>query len=440
MTRFSPFEESLWHATAPPAPDTSELTGEQRSDICIVGAGYTGLTSAIELRARGCDVTVIEAQEAGFGGSGRNAGHCTPTFAFLSVDQVRAHLGKERAERLIARQTTGADMAAQYIQRYQISCDWRQNGFVQGILCPAQAEGLAAKAASYASAGCPSEMIDADEIRRLTGSPRFSGGWLLKSGGHLNPLGYARGLARAAIQEGAQVFTGSPMERIERSGTQWHVITPRGKVICDRVIVATGAYTVGNIRGLDRTYRILRALIAATNPLPPGIRERVIPFDGTMHDGRGDIFVYKYDGAGRIVASMFPMGRRGQDIPYTKRVLMDRLRWLHPEVPETTRWDFYWSGELDMQRHTIPRLYDLGPGAVACTGLSGRGVPTGTMLGGILADWAQGGAPDDLPLPVEPLHPAPAYMAFAPSLMLRWYKLRDRLSAWRNDSPLPPHA
>jgi glycine/D-amino acid oxidase-like deaminating enzyme len=439
MTVFSPFDASLWHASARPAPATDRLEDEVETDICVVGGGYTGLTTAIEVRRRGVAVTVLEAEEPGFGGSGRNAGHCTPTFAFLSLPEIRALLGQKRFEKLAERQTGGADMAAAYIREYQIDCEWRQNGFFQGILTRTQRAGLVKKAQGYAGLGCPSEMVDAEDAFRLTGSRRFLGGWLLRSGGHLNPLGYARGLARAAMQEGARLYTRSRMEDMAREGPGWRVRTAHGSVRCRKVIVATGAYTVGGAP-VARTYRIMRALIAATNPLPDEVRAKVVPFDGTMHDGRGDIFVYKYDAAGRIVASMFPMGRRGRDLSYTRQVLMDRLRWLHPDVPADTRWDFYWSGELDMQRRTIPRLYTLGEDAVACTGLSGRGVPTGTMLGGILADWATDVPRDDLALPVEPLQSAPAYMAFAPTAMLRWYRIKDWFAARREGAELPPHA
>lgn len=440
MTRFSPFEVSLWHASAARAPDTRPLEESQSADVCVVGGGYTGLTTAIELSRRGMKVVLLEAQEAGFGGSGRNAGHCTPTFSYMSLGDLRGHLGTERAQRLIARQTAGADLAAAFIRDYQIDCEWKQNGYFHGALTPRRIERVRKKAESYAAAGCPSRMIDASEARQLTGSERFYGGWFLQSGGHLNPLGYARGLARAAIQEGVKLYTRSRVEKVERNGLKWRVRTSSGDVLCDKVIMATGAYTDGGWQGLDRTYKITRVILAATNPLPDDVRAEVLPFDGTMHDGRGDIFVYKYDREGRIVASMFPMGRRGRDLAWTKRMLMDRLRWLHPQVPETTRWDYYWMGELDMQRNTIPRLYALGPGALACTGLSGRGVPTGTMLGGILADWAEGVAERDLPLPIERLRSAPAYMSVAPTLMLRWYGLQDRIAAILDGTELPPFA
>lgn len=440
MARFSPFDQTLWHATATPAPASEALRGRTSCDVCIVGGGYTGLTTALELKKLGLDVVVLEAQEAGFGGSGRNAGHCTPTFSVLSLPEVRSRLGAERAERLIRRQTSGADLAAELIQRYQIDCEWKQNGYFHGVLTKSAEDAVRRKAESYAAAGCPSGFIGASEAEALTGSNRFLGGWMLKSGGHLNPLSYARGLARAALQEGVRLHTRSPMIRCSRSGGRWQVETDQGQVTCERLIVATGAYTDGGGFGLEKTYKIFQALLAATPPLPEEIRAKVLPFDGTMHDGRGDIFVYKYDRAGRLIASMFPLGRRGRDRAYTQKVLMDRLRWLHPEIPENTGWDYYWAGELDMQRQTIPRLYRLGPGAIACTGLSGRGVPTGTMLGGILAGWAMETPEDQLALPIEPLKHAPAYMAAAPALMLRWYRFRDRIAAKMDGSELPPHA
>ncbi|MGR3368312.1 MAG: NAD(P)/FAD-dependent oxidoreductase [Sagittula sp.] len=440
MTQFSPFDTTLWHATATPAPDTGPLEGTVRTDVCVVGGGYTGMTTAIELRRRGHEVVLLEAQEAGFGGSGRNAGHCTPTFSYYSLDELRSLLGHERAARLIARQTKGADMAAEFIRDFQISCEWKQNGYFHGALTPSRMDRIHKKADSYASVGCPSRVVDAAEAKRLTGSDRFHGGWMLESGGHLNPLSYSRGLARAVLQEGARLFTRSKVSKVERQGDRWHVRTDAGEVVADKVIMATGAYTDGGWKGLDKTFRIKKVILAATNPLPDDVRAQVLPFDGTMHDGRGDIFVYKYNREGRIVASMFPMGKRGRDLEYTRRMFMDRLRWLHPQVPESTTWDYYWMGELDMQRHTIPRLYDLGPGALACTGLSGRGVPTGTMLGGILADWAEGTAEKDLALPVERLKSAPPYMSFAPALMLRWYGMQDNLAARRDGVELPPHA
>jgi glycine/D-amino acid oxidase-like deaminating enzyme len=143
---------------------------------------------------------------------------------------------------------------------------------------------------------------------------------------------------------------------------------------------------------------------------------------------------------GRSLASMFPMGRRGRDIAYTRQVMTDRLKWLHPQIRSDISWDYLWFGELDMQRRTVPRLYGLAPGVVALTGLSGRGVPTGSMLGGILSEWALDVPEKDLSLRIEPLHRAPFYMSFGPQLSLRYHRAIDWLKARRDGAALPPHA
>lgn len=140
------------------------------------------------------------------------------------------------------------------------------------------------------------------------------------------------------------------------------------------------------------------------------------------------------------MASMFPMGTRGRDRAYTMRVMTERLKWLNPQLTEDICWEFLWFGELDMQQRTIPRLYGLAPGVVALTGLSGRGVPTGSMLGGILAEWALDIPEGELSLRIEPLHKAPFYMAFGPQLSLRYWRTRDWLKSALERAPLPPYA
>lgn len=440
MSRFSPFTETLWYATAVAAPDTAELEGRITADVCIVGAGYTGLTTALELAQKGVSVVLLEAQEAGFGGSGRNAGHCTPTFTHFSLPDLRKLLGEPWAERLIARQTQANARVSSMIERYQIQCEWRQNGYVQAALRPSAIAALQQKVRDYNAVGAKTRFVDKDEVERITGSPRFYGGWYHTEGGHLNPLGYARGLARAAMQEGVRIFTKSKVANLSREGNRWLVHAPKGEVLADKVIFSTGAYTVEGWPRLDETFKIMKVFVAATQPLSAETRRTVLPNNTTFYDGRGDIYVYKYNAEGRIVASMFPMGRRGRDMDYTRQVMTDRLKWYHPQIREEIRWEYFWFGELDMQRRTVPRLYGLAPGVVALTGLSGRGVPTGSMLGGILAEWALDVPDKDLSLKVEPLQTAPFYMSFAPQMMLRYYRANDWLAARRDGAPLPPHA
>ncbi len=441
MASFSPFDVTLWYATAASAPLTKPLSGRIKADICIVGAGYSGLTTALELARAGVDVVLLERQEIGFGGSGRNAGHCTPTFTHYSLPELRKMLGEPWAERLIERQTRANDRVSQMIRDYQIDCEWVQRGYVMGAPHEGAMEELKRKVETYNQVGARTRLLDRDEVAAVTGSPRFHGGWLHEEAGHLNPLGYARGLGRAVLQEGGRIFTGSGVAGCEReAGGGWKVTTEYGEVVASKVIFTTGAYTVGGWPKLDRTFKIQRVFVTASQILSADTRLSVLPQNTTIHDGRGDIYVYKYNAEGRIVASMFPMGRRGRDMIYTKQVMSERLKWLHPQITEDIRWDYVWFGELDMQYRTVPRFYDLAPGVVALTGLSGRGVPTGSMLGSILSEWALGKPENGLALKLEPLKSAPFYMNFAPALTLRYYRLRDNIATRLAGRELPPHA
>ncbi|WP_330647276.1 FAD-binding oxidoreductase (plasmid) [Thioclava litoralis] len=437
MRRFSPFEDTLWYATAAPAPQTRPLQGDVQADVCVVGAGYSGLTTALELAKQGVSVVVLERAQVGFGGSGRNAGHCTPTFTHYSLPDLRRVLGEPWAERLIHRQTRANDRVGAMIRDYGIDCEWEQNGYVQGALFPSHIKVMEKRAAEYNAVGARTRMLDRAEVAAITGSPRFMGGWYHEEAGGLNALGYARGLARAVMREGGQIFTESHVTGTSREGGKWAVTTPQGRVLAEKVIYTTGAYTVAGWPKLDQTFRILRVFVAATQPLSPETQAHLLPKRTTIQDGRGDIYVYKYSAQNRIVASMFPMVRRGYDRALTAKIMTDRLKWLHPEIREDIRWDFFWTGELDMQRQTVPRLYQLAPGVVAMTGLSGRGVPTGSMLGGILADWAMEA---ELDLRLEPLSAQPRYMDVAPKAALLGYRLRDNFKALRQGAPLPPHA
>jgi len=109
---FSPFKDSLWYATAKPAPPTSSLRGQEKADVCVVGGGYCGLTTALELARKNVNVVLLEREELGFGGSGRNAGHCTPTFVHYQLDELPKVLGEPWASRLILRQTRANDIVS----------------------------------------------------------------------------------------------------------------------------------------------------------------------------------------------------------------------------------------------------------------------------------------------------------------------------------------
>ena len=432
----SPIEPSLWYATAPAAPPTEPIDGDVTADVCVIGAGYTGLSTALHLAEQGVRVVVLEAKEVGFGCSGRNAGHCTPTFHFYSIPTVRKMLGPVYGERLVERQTNGANLAFDIIRRYGIDCEAVQNGYLMVAHAPSRVKLLEEKQRTYASAGKVTHLLDKAETERLTGSPRYYGAWLHPEGGHLNPLAYARGLARAVISQGGTVHTRSPVTGIEPAGTRWRVVTPTGAVTADKVVCGTGAYTDGYWPGLDKTFTTMSVMILATQPISDNVRKTIAPENHTVVETRDDPMIYKYNKEGRLVTSVFVEGKRGGDLEYTKKLTADKLKWMLPQLDEVD-FEYAWTGDLDMQPKTFPRLFELAPGVVASLGYSGRGVPTGTMMGTVLSEWAMGMPKEDLTLPLEPMTASPFWMKFVPYLFLSATRARDQWVA-RREGVNPP--
>lgn len=192
----APLEASLWYATAAPAPKTAPLTDRIQADVCVIGGGYTGLSSALHLAEQGVDVVLIEAKEIGHGGSGRNAGHCTPTFHFYEIPAIRKMLGEPFAARLIARQTDAANLVFDLIRRYEIDCEGVQTGYVQAAHAPGVLAKMEARCGYYQSVGKATRMLDRDEVAQLTGSPRYHGGRPSQSAGLFPRPGPRRAVAR----------------------------------------------------------------------------------------------------------------------------------------------------------------------------------------------------------------------------------------------------
>lgn len=430
----APFDQSLWYATAAAAPETARLEDRVETDVCVVGGGYTGLSTALHLAEAGVRVVLLEAAEIGFGGSGRNAGHCTPTFHFHEIPTIRRLLGEPWASRFIRLQCDAANLVFELIRRHAIDCEAVQSGYVHAAHSPRALAKLEAKNEDYQALGKQTRLLDRHETEQRTGSPRYHGAWFHPEGGHLNPLGYARGLARAAKAQGARLFTRSPAVRLEREGGRWRVETPAGGVVADKVVCGTGAYSSDYWPGLTDSFTKLRVGVLATQPLSANLRGSILPADNTLVDTRGDPFVVKLNAEGRLVTSVFVEGRRGGDRAYTEPLRRSLLQWTWPQLDEV-RWDYYWFGDLDMQPRTIPRLFKLAPGVMASLGYSGRGVPTGTAMGSVLADWARGVPVGELALEPEPLTRAPAYMAVAPRAFLAYARLKDRLTSSRRDLP-----
>lgn len=438
--RGAPLEPSLWAATAAPAPKTPELDESLEADVLVVGAGYTGLSTAIHLARRGVDVVVVEAREAGWGGSGRNAGHCTPTFAHHEVDEVRRMLGPEWGDRFVRLQADAAELVFGLIRDYEIDCEARQNGYLQVAHASSMMPALAKRCEDFAALGKGSTVLDAAEVAERTGSERYFGGWLHPEGGHLNPLGYCRGLARAALGEGARIYTRSPVLALKHEGGKWRARTAKGSVAADKVVIGTGAYTPPQLwPGLTDCFFVLTAYCLATQPLSENVRSTVLPANNHVGDSRRDTHFFKRDDHGRIVTAGFLEWRRGRDMAFTRELMTRRFKWLFPQLSDL-EWEYCWYGDIDFVRDMLPGLYELAPGLLTAFGYSGRGVPTATAMGTVLAEYAYGTPAQELAVRVSRPRPerARALLRFAPSVVTPFYRRRDARLLARDGIAAPP--
>ncbi|MER8553967.1 FAD-binding oxidoreductase [Mesorhizobium sp. M0199] len=418
---------SLWHAVGRNRRDRPALEGALDVDLAIVGGGFSGLSTALHTAERGISVAVLEAEIIAWGATGRNAGFVVPNFAKRDPDDIIAQLGPERGERLVDFAAGSADLVFALIKRHAIECDAVQSGWIQPAHSPAALQKTRSRAEQWAQRGRQTVALDRQAVEELTGVRGYLGGWIDRSGGVLNPVEYARGLADAAEKAGARIFEHTRVKSIERTGGGWTLKTASGSVRAEKVLVATNAYGGQLERTLQRTYFPLKIFQIATAPLPREYRTRLLPGGQGVGDTRRNLFTFRFDGENRLITGGMHVFGPGADTRVPRAI----WRWLarHLDLPGMPPIDYSWSGMAAVEPDFLPRLVDLGPGLVAGFACNGRGIAMTTAMGKVLADWADGTKPQDLPLPFGPSSPIPFHslMRHAPNMVLPWSMLRDRL-------------
>ncbi|MDA0702132.1 MAG: FAD-dependent oxidoreductase, partial [Proteobacteria bacterium] len=226
----------MWWETARAGPETGRLAGELTTDVAVIGAGFTGLSTALHLAEMGASVVVVEAGAIGEGASGRNAGHISPSLRHGGPEKLARTRGREGAERLVRFQVGAADLVFERITRHAMDCGARRKGRLQLAHTPAAFDSLAGLADEYAAWGLDGILLDRDSARSASGSERYFGAWRIASAGVVNPLAYARGLARAAMEAGATVLTDSPIAGIRRTAAGWRAEGAAGAGTAARMV------------------------------------------------------------------------------------------------------------------------------------------------------------------------------------------------------------
>lgn len=396
-----PRSHGLWEMTAPPAPETVAFSRKAEADVVIVGGGYTGFSTALHLAERGVRTILLEGAEIGFGGSGRNVGLVNAGM-WVMPDELPGVLGDVYGSRLLELLGNAPRVVFDLVEKHRIDCEINPVGTLHCAVGQSGLDELKQRAEQWARRGAPVRLLDAAETAVKVGTDAYTGALLDLRAGTIQPLAYARGLSRAAISAGAQVFTGSPVVGAEQDGNRWTVKTPRGSVTADWVVVATNAYTVAPWNEVRAELVHLPYFNFATVPLSDRMQAKILPEKQGAWDTKEVLSSFRFDKRGRLVFGSVG-ALRGTGTGIHKAWARRALKKLFPEIGDIA-FEAEWYGKIGMTSDNLPRFHRLAENVIGFSGYNGRGIAPGTVFGRTLAELVCGEITEaDLPLPVSAL-------------------------------------
>lgn len=390
---------SLWDASAVEQEFDATVDGDFSTDVAIVGGGFTGNSTALHLAQQGIQCHVLESQKLGYGGSGRNVGLVNAGL-WLQPQKIRALLGDEIGTRFVRMLGEAPAYVFALIEQHGIQCEARQNGTIHAAHSPVGFEDLRERSEEWHRLGAPVDLLNAEEAAEKIGTRFFFGGLLDHRAGTINPMGYVRGLSRAARAAGATVYTGVTVKKLTRRNSGWILETSHGRVTAKRVVLGTNAYSDDLWPGLKRCFTMIHYFQVATRPLGAAA-DYILPERQGVWDTAPIMFNVRRDDFGRILIGS--MGRIiGGDHGLTHRWAKRNIKRLFPDLPPVEI-EKSWFGQIAMTPDHLPRIYRLDEGLYTPVGYNGRGITPGTIFGRDIARFLAGAPEKELPLPVTNL-------------------------------------
>ena len=421
------YPPSWYAASAPLLPLFAPLRGEIQTDVCVIGGGYTGLSTALHLRKKGYEVVILEAERVGWGASGRNGGH-VGTGQRADQASIEKWVGLDAARGLWQLSLDAVQRVCRLIEEHQIDCELG-SGNLHLAAKPSHAKDLQAELSHLSTTYGYEQLayLSRNDISELTSARGFHGALLDTGCRHLHPLKYALGLARAAEVAGVQIFEGT-RGRPSADGSTGDVITAQGRVKASHVVVACNAYLGKLVPRLAGNIMPINNFVIATEPLPSHLLPRINRDNLSMSDTLFVIHYWKLSEDGRLLfgggenySSRFP-----RDI---KAFVRPHMLKIYPELSDIEI-DYGWGGAVGITLNRMPDFGRIGNHLWYAQGFSGHGVPTATMAGSLLAEAIDGDTTGFDLMASVPTHRFPG------GTLLRWpglvagmlfYSLRDRL-------------
>lgn len=425
VTNTQPHTGSYYAASVNEATNYAPLVGEQHADVCVIGAGFTGISTALHLSERGYNVHVVEASKVGWGASGRNGGQI---IGGISGEEKLAGAGGPDVEKLLWKMRwAGHEIIRERVARYGIDCDLK-SGYLDVAIKKRHLRALRAEFDLLQRHDFPGEfgLLSASETSDLIGTKAYIGSLLNMGNGHLHPLNLCIGEAKAAVANGATIYEASPALRVEK-GAKAQVITERGSVSADWVVVAGNAYhsLLPELRGILFP---VNSFITATEPLTDALVQAMNPRDLAVCDPNFVLEYFRLSADKRLLFG----GRinySGADPAFIKANHRPRMLKIYPQLHDT-KIDYAWGGTIGVPINRVPQFGRVAPNMLFAQGYSGHGVNVTHLAGQILADVIAGTSERfDLFAKIKPAR-VPGAHRFRHQLAalgVAYYQLRDWL-------------
>ena len=394
---------SLWHQTCQENPASSVLTGEVTADLVVIGGGYTGCSAALKAAEMGASVCLIEAEVFGHGGSGRNVGLVNAGL-WLPPEDINTRLGPIMGNALSQELGKAPDLVYGLIERHGISCEPVRNGTLHCAHAPSGMQDLQRRADQLQSIGAPVRLLDAAQAQSRVGSEAIHGALFDPRAGTIQPLGFARGLARAAIKAGAQLHDQTPATAVNRNKGHWQVTTPKGSIRAKYLVMATNGYARAMTGYSAPAIVPVHYFQGATAPLSPAQQAQILPGLEGCWDSALVMSSWRMDQQGRlIIGAMGALDHFGSSIHQSW--LTRKMAAVFPALTGA-KFESQWFGRIAMTQEYLPKIGNLENGYVSF-GYSGRGIGPGTLFGHKIAEALISGDESLLPLPASTGHNLP---------------------------------
>ncbi len=378
---------SYYAASANLAPERPALQGKVEADICVVGAGYSGLSTALHLAEKGYSVVIVEGARVGWGASGRNGGQIVNGLN-ASLQTIKRRYGQDTATFVAGIVQEGGQIIRDRVAKYDIQCDLKPNNVFVG-LTPAHMKELEERQALWRSYGIDNqEMLDCDQLRAHVNSDLYAGGLIDRTGGHMHPLNLALGEAAAFESLGGKIYEMSPILSAETEGPRPSVKTAQGEISCKTLVLCGNAYLGNAVPDLSPRVMPVSTQVMATEPLDPDLAAELMPGDDCIEDIRYILDYYRLSADNRMLFGGGTVygGADPRDIEAKLRRNMDKV---FPKL-KSVKIDYAWSGNFALSFSRVPQMGRLGQNTYYAHGYSGHGVTGSHLFGRILSEAIDG--------------------------------------------------